>query len=44
MNFFIENPEKIDPMGMESLRLIKPFSSKSVARAMVACYKNLGQK
>lgn len=44
INFFIEHPEKIDYMGQESLKLIKPFSSKSVARAMVACYKNLGQK
>jgi glycosyltransferase involved in cell wall biosynthesis len=44
LNFFMENPEKIDSMGKESLKLIKPFSSKSVARAMVACYKNLGQK
>jgi len=44
IDFFIEHPEKIDYMGQESLKLIKPFSSKSVARAMVACYKNLGQK
>jgi len=40
--FFIENPEKISIMGKESLKLIQPFSSKNVAKEMVACYKNLG--
>jgi glycosyltransferase involved in cell wall biosynthesis len=42
MQFFAENPEKIKVMGEASLALIKPFSSKTVANEMVACYKNLG--
>lgn len=41
LKFFIENPEKIDSMGNESIKLIKPFSSKTVAKAMVNCYRNL---
>lgn len=41
MQFFAEHPEKIGPMGEASLALIKPFSSKTVAKEMVACYKNL---
>lgn len=42
MQFFAKHPEKIEPMGDASLALIKPFSSKTVAKEMVACYKNLG--
>lgn len=42
MQFFAKHPEKIRPMGEASLVLIKPFSSKTVAKDMVACYKNLG--
>ncbi|WP_229216421.1 glycosyltransferase family 4 protein [Dyadobacter sp. 3J3] len=41
IEFFLKNPEKIDSMGKESLKLIHPFSSKTVAKAMVSCYKNL---
>ncbi|MCF0055703.1 glycosyltransferase family 4 protein [Dyadobacter sp. CY356] len=41
LQFFIKNPEKIDSMGKESLKIIQPFSSKTVAKAMVNCYKNL---
>jgi glycosyltransferase involved in cell wall biosynthesis len=41
MQFFIEHPDRIAVMGKESLKLIQPFSSKNVAREMVACYKNL---
>ncbi|WP_254560466.1 glycosyltransferase family 4 protein [Dyadobacter diqingensis] len=42
MQFFAKHPEKIEPMGDASLALIKPFSSKTVAKEMVACYKSLG--
>ena len=41
MLFFIQNPEKIASTGQESLKLIQPFSSKNVAREMVACYERL---
>lgn len=41
LNFFLENPDKIDSMGNESIKLIKPFSSKTVAKEMVNCYRNL---
>ncbi|MCF2444231.1 glycosyltransferase family 4 protein [Dyadobacter sp. CY345] len=40
---FIENPEKIELMGQESLKLVQPFSSKKVAKEMVACYKKLDE-
>lgn len=40
---FIENPEKIPVMGQQSLKLIQPFSSKNVAKEMVACYKKLDE-
>ncbi|GLU52376.1 glycosyltransferase family 4 protein [Dyadobacter frigoris] len=41
LQFFLKNPDKIDSMGKESLKLIQPFSSKTVAKAMVNCYRNL---
>lgn len=41
MKFFMQNPDKIVPMGNESLSLIKRFSSKNVASEMVECYRNL---
>jgi len=41
MLFFTQNPEKIASMGQESIKLIQPFSSKNVAKEMVACYKKL---
>jgi len=41
MQFFVEHPELIESMGKQSIKLIQPFSSKNVAREMVACYKSL---
>ena len=41
MLFFTQHPEKIASTGQESLKLIQPFSSKNVAREMVACYERL---
>lgn len=44
MRFFMLNPDRIAPMGMESLKLIAPFSSKQVASRMADCYKTLSRK
>lgn len=41
MRFFMQNPDWIVPMGMESLKRIAPFSSRQVASRMADCYKNL---
>lgn len=41
LTFFIQNPEKIEAMGLESKNLIKRFSSKKVAMEMVNCYRKL---
>jgi glycosyltransferase involved in cell wall biosynthesis len=41
MHFFGKHPERITPMGIESLKLIAPFSSTKVAGKMIDCYKNL---
>lgn len=41
LRFFINNPEHILSMGKESLKLIAPFSSKTVAYEMANCYKKL---
>lgn len=38
MEFFITNPDRIATMGMESLKLVAPFSSTKVAARMVECY------
>ena len=42
LEVFIKSPDKVSVMGKESLKLIQPFSSKNVAKEMVACYKSLG--
>lgn len=39
--YFIQNPEKMNSMGIESQSIITQFSSKNVAAQMVNCYKNL---
>jgi glycosyltransferase involved in cell wall biosynthesis len=44
LQFFILNPDRIIPMGMESFKRIAPFSSKQVASRMADCYKTLSQK
>ncbi|GAB2773553.1 glycosyltransferase family 4 protein [Rhabdobacter roseus] len=41
MQYFIQNPEKISAMGVESRRLVASFSSERVAQQMVACYHSL---
>ncbi|MBE9463046.1 glycosyltransferase family 4 protein [Dyadobacter subterraneus] len=41
LKFFLDHPDKIDFMGKESLKIIQPFSSKTVAKEMVNCYRNL---
>jgi glycosyltransferase involved in cell wall biosynthesis len=41
LRFFIDNPDQIKTMGMESIKLIAPFSSKTVALEMAKCYKKL---
>ena len=41
LKFFIQNPEKIETMGLESTKLIKRFSSKKVALEMADSYKRL---
>ena len=41
LKFFIQNPGKIETMGLESTKLIKRFSSKKVALEMADSYKRL---
>ncbi|GGB86502.1 glycosyltransferase family 4 protein [Dyadobacter sediminis] len=44
MRFFMQNPDRIVPMGNESMKMIAPFSSKHVASRMADCYKSLSRK
>ncbi|MCE7039493.1 glycosyltransferase family 4 protein [Dyadobacter sp. CY312] len=39
--YFMQHPDKINEMGMESKKLVERFSSKKVAAEMVKCYHNL---
>ncbi|KAA6431459.1 glycosyltransferase family 4 protein [Dyadobacter flavalbus] len=44
MRFFMQNPDRIVPMGKESVKMIVPFSSKRVASRMADCYKILSRR
>lgn len=41
LQFFTDNPDKIDAMGKASEELVAPFNSQHVAQQMVKCYARL---
>jgi glycosyltransferase involved in cell wall biosynthesis len=44
MQFFVNNPDKVTPMGRASEKRIAPFNSLQVAQQMVQCYARLSAK